>query len=294
MIPQKNTKTNQILKELESLSPTDRQNQLLMKRYKKAAEDIRLKNPLEGYILRGAVAALEKNIDEVRQLFRIASYGHNNSSLLHLNYAVCFRNLNFLDEALESIVSAYQGIDYNDLDILNEHIKILMCLGRFQKATELLERWNRLSPKNPNRSANDILNASQIMEKNDLTDEETKTIFEIAFEILKNRNVYFDGWRLQILEELGLEWLQFDIITDLMPHEAMAAKEELVDRLDEVPPTVAECIEIDFLPHPEYVKRIDLTGSILQNEKFVESIRRAREEVGSGMALLSEEEAFNS
>ena len=229
MDQQKALKGNQLVEQLNELRRKENPDQFTIERIRREAETMRDIDPGGYYSIKGMIATLEKNPEEMRAGFEKALTASGQDPNILGNFATSLSNLGFYIEARNIRERLYPSLksvpEFGLLLISNT-----FGTGQFSRALKLIDDWKKIQPDEKHYHEKDILQCAAFIETEGITEIELERLTAKVEEFLHERK-FFDSsffyWvatdeessflsgliRLPIeideLVELNLEWAEF-------------------------------------------------------------------------------------
>lgn len=141
-----------------------------------------------GYVLKGMVAGLEEDIEEMR---------HNHENAIKLrenvfscsNYGVSLFQLGFYKDALDNFENAYQ-FDQSSVESLVSIIETNIIIGKFDDANAWMKKLKKLNSDTLQEIEPTIENSIEFLKTHNLSFETYGKIIDLAIGVLHENGVY--------------------------------------------------------------------------------------------------------
>jgi len=152
----------------------------------------------------GGLAALEFEVDAVRQHYR-AALQLSNDAQVHSNYAVSLQFLGLYDEASEYALRAAH-LEPENLTYLRNAIDYLTYAGRIGEALRTCAELDKREPGGRSREQEIVRELKLVMERTGVSEHEVHESFRLAFELLRENKLRFDriGSAIELAPNGGL------------------------------------------------------------------------------------------
>lgn len=197
-----------------------RLDQLTSQRLKREIEKSRAVDAENAYIARGLLAILEWDMQSVHASFEAALRLNDQSSTLD-QYATGLQWLGDYPAAADLIERAYAR-SRMDLSYLLKAINFSFLAGRFTRAKELVDMYDRLSPSELHTERNSIQQAVRLVQTGKITEALAEQCNRIAFDLLRERQISFN----QTSSEAD------EVDETMFMNIVVAADEQVIDELD--------------------------------------------------------------
>lgn len=235
-----------IVRGLNALSPHERHNVSILKRFREKALALIQFDPVGGNLVLGAISTLEKKIDDMHRYHRQALY-YGKPAVGYLNYAVSLSKFGDFSESAKYAMQAYE-MNRKDPDILCFLIESTLLAGRIRAAANLLRNQHKsLDIRDPHLPRT-LGKAASILNTENIPDADAESLQRLVSTLLRRWNIHIHDMRCRIKSFLGLDFIHFEFEIDDDPEAVAELESELEYNLGHIPENVTHTIQIEFIP----------------------------------------------
>lgn len=246
MSPKLKPINSEITEKLNTLSYKERHDTFVLNRLKQQADKIIAKHPSNAYKLLGAVAALSKDIKELRYNHEMALRYSTKLSEDYYNYAVSLSKLGFKKESIVNSTLCYKH-NFTDLVNLDFLIENYYLIGDINNAMKYLKSWERLKPTEKYKNAELIANISDAIEKSNIKQNVLMDFIEGILEIFQKNRIYIQNYGIEIIEDgNGNRILKYNYTIDMEYEQTLDIEDEIYENLSKYPLEIQKNIIIDL------------------------------------------------
>jgi len=228
-----NPSANPILwKQLNQFLNTEKIDSIALDEFKNQLESIfALRKTLDVYLLLGAVASLENNLDEVHHYYQQAIEEFSKKADILASYAESLARIGHFSAATDLMLEAYYllpgGIDY-----LEEAIYLCGVTGRFHFVNELLRIKVKLESINASSFQTLIKEIVQFMDEKQVTDEELEKLINTTLTLLHRYNINVKPQQISFsMEQKESKWFRYAIQINTPINEIIQLNSEVAEEL---------------------------------------------------------------
>lgn len=208
---QPQTKLDSILHELREIAKSDQQcDGFTLARLRREIDSLTDADRVEGLIARGALAAIEHNLNEVRNSYDLALNLAPKEEMIQYNYSNSLRYLGVFSEAADKALLA--ATPESEAFVIGNLIEALIQAGRFHQALEWFAVWREKTGEDF-ENADRIIEISHFLEQMGKSDSVTERLQQIAVGCIKSKVEKFRPreYRVSMYEdgETGDRWAAF-------------------------------------------------------------------------------------
>lgn len=206
--------SSKLVDRVNTLLGEARPSELVLHAIKRDAKALlRNADAFNAYLVLGMVACLERNPDETRNYHSKALNLHNNY-IANLQFGTSLENLGFFSEAVIYLERAHK-LAPDSKDALDKLIRFTAFSCQFQYSAQLLEKWDRLCPKEPHPKTVSTKEIATFMKEYSIPDKEAEEVQRIAIDNLVSRNIFHGGsCYFHLPSEDGVRWFEYVMKVD--------------------------------------------------------------------------------
>lgn len=232
---QPQTKLDSILHELGEIAKSDQEcDEFTLARLRREIESLSEADRVEGLIAQGALAAIERDLNEVHSSYELALNLAPDETLIHYNYSNSLRYLGIFSEAADQALLA--ATHESEAFVINNLIDALVEAGRFHQAVEWLAIWKEKTGRSHNREDR-IVQISRFLDDSGESDSVTERLQQIAIGCIKGIERDFRPREYQVSmyedEESGDRWAAFVHMIDAEVDDVFEVADEYAKLLAE-------------------------------------------------------------
>lgn len=242
MIAQPKTKAAELIFDITSFDLGDRQNQILLHKYKKQAKEYLSKDPCGFSIVLGVISTLERNLDEMHHWFKQAMRVSPGSSVSVHNYAISLGHLGYYADAIKLLTPVYEK-DQSNLDLLDDLIVHQMLSGSITLAYHSIQKWTQLC-STPHWLTGDLERAVRVLQLGGYGDSDVESLRQTTIAPLQQRNIFIGNELFMARFDEENAWIQYDIIPDIVGDVFIEVEQELDDILENYSSSILDYVEV--------------------------------------------------
>ena len=207
MPPVAQTKTNELVSQLNQMAKQPDIDQLQLHRVKAEAKSLLQADAAEAHMVLGMAASLELDYEAIQSHFDAATKLRPGDTYLLANLCMTLSRTGFIDRARDTISEAYR-LKPSDPELLALLIKRTLISGNFHDAFELIPKWNALCPDREYESINQIKKLISFIDRFEISDSIVNWIQRETSKLARDGREYrINKLSYTIMHDEESEWL---------------------------------------------------------------------------------------
>jgi tetratricopeptide (TPR) repeat protein len=285
MIAQPKTKAVELISDIKNFGLDDRQNQILLHKYKKQAKEYLAKDPCGFSIVLGVLSTLERNLDEMHHWFKQAMRVSPGSSVSVRNYAISLGHLGYYADAVKLLTPVYEK-DQSNLELLDCLIVYQMSAGSITDAYNSIQKWMQLC-STPHWLTGDLECAVRVLQLGGYSDSDVESLRQTTIAPLQQRNVFIGTELFMGRFDEENAWIQYDIIPDVVGDAFREVEQELDDILENSSSSILDYVEVLYTD-PEIDNFVEKLRGSDKSSSFHEIVPISEEQMKRIAGLVGE------
>jgi tetratricopeptide (TPR) repeat protein len=227
---QPETRTNDLLGRINSLSPRDRDNELLLKMLERQSREVlSTGDAAGGYTLLGALAAVRQDKAGVRFFHDKAVAASPRDPSAYRNYAISLIKLGSFDDAISAAERAW-ALDSSQLANLSLLVQIISSTGRIREAVGRV--YAAKLPLQNDAKILELEELAALLEDRGISDITAGAIARAALEVVPPMSV--TGLVHRVAADDETKWVDFALAVDESAERVTELNVALAERLSEL------------------------------------------------------------
>ena len=192
--PTAKPKANDLVAQLSELTKSSVVQELPMRRLRNQAQSLMDSDPAGAHTVFGGVAALEWDLEGVRNHFRIALQ-HDAGAGTYYNYSIALSNVEATADAFDAAQSALRQAE-DDKFLLRNAIEHAAKSAHFTLANDLCRRWTSLSPEESHPLSSVLVELEKAIERRVFDQESVQEVLGIMATVQRSEKARTQGWMI--------------------------------------------------------------------------------------------------
>lgn len=243
MTLQPEPKTNELIRKINNLLDQKEVSPFVLNGLKNDAERLANVDEVGSYIVWGAIAVINKDLEEARKHHLAAIHLLYTHQTLE-NYHSCLERFGLFEESYEWACKAYE-LNRGSRSLVDSLIGSSLQAGMISESISNLQEWDKLFPDEKHKFTQDIINAQKLLIKKEVDESILMEMIKTAMELLTQRGFLSRGAWIDNEDEIN-----YAFQVNSSAEEIISLNEELssvfVNR--EIIPKYSCLITIAFIP----------------------------------------------